>query len=162
MKNNVTVFHDASGNPIQVLLSWVEYQKLINPEKPGKSLETNDPNRIRLPGTNGLMALDVQALVENLHVLGAVVIPINCKAQALDAFGENENVTLEVVVRCMLGQESPYKNTMQCTNALVDALVETGRFERCRAKSAKLQINHSCPYPLKQFYRPVHCLRIVG
>lgn len=76
------------------------------------------------------------------------LLPIAKKTQKLDEFtGAPANGLDAILRRCFLPEGSPYQNTMQATNAVVDALVETGLFSRT-------------VQPMPGFYRPVQCLAI--
>lgn len=76
------------------------------------------------------------------------LLPIAKKTQKLDDFtGGPANGLDAILRRCFLPVGSPYQNTMQATNAVVDALVETGLFSRT-------------VQPMPGFYRPVQCLAI--
>ena len=61
--------------------------------------------------------------------------------------GEAVNGLDAILRRCFLPENSPYKNTMQATTAVVDALVETGIFSRSIEA-------------MTGYYRPVQCIRI--
>lgn len=76
------------------------------------------------------------------------LLPIAKKTQKLDDFtGGPANGLDAILRRCFLPEGSPYQNTMQATNAVVDALVETGLFSRTVQS-------------MPGFYRPVQCLAI--
>jgi hypothetical protein len=158
MKNDLTIFHDASGNPTQVLMSWVEYQKLLSgkPKLDGAALQTN-PNEIRLPGA-GNYALNVVDLVARLKTWGFSIIPICARAKKLTEFEGYEKNSLEYVIRAdILGPESPYHNTMQCTTLVIEALVHSGWFERCKDKGPRYSDGR--PF-VETYYRAVMCLKI--
>ena len=75
-------------------------------------------------------------------------LAINKRRQAYDKFeGEAVNGLDAILRRCFLPENSPYKNTMQATTAVVDALVETGIFSRSIEA-------------MTGYYRPVQCIRI--
>jgi len=74
---------------------------------------------------------------------------VNQRAQSLDKFPQDQWDTLDPFVRRhFLLPSSPYRNTMQVTTEVVDALVDTGMFKRIKKK-----------YPY--FYRPVNALEVV-
>ncbi|MCZ2903226.1 hypothetical protein [Burkholderia thailandensis] len=76
------------------------------------------------------------------------LLPIAKKTQKLDDFtGGPANGLDSILRRCFLPKGSPYQNTMQATNAVVDALVETSLFSRT-------------VQAMSGFYRPVQCLAI--
>jgi hypothetical protein len=158
MKNDLTIFHDASGNPTQVLMSWVEYQKLLSgkPKLDGEALQLNS-NEISLPGA-GNFAVNVDELVHLLKNNGVSIVPICARAKKLTEFEEHEKASLEYIIRSvLLGPESPYHNTMQCTALVVEALVHSGRFERCKDKGPRYFDGR--PF-VETYYRAVMCLKI--
>lgn len=72
-------------------------------------------------------------------------IPINARTQALRVFEKEFSAGLDPLIRRhFLPKDSPYRNTMQATTAVVDALVKTGLFSRSKRKF--------------NFYRPVNAL----
>lgn len=159
MKNDLTIFHDASGNPTQVMMSWVEYQKLLHvKDKPTPGmLRVDNGNDIYLPGAANT-ALNIPQLITTLKGMGLVTIPICARAKRMEEFTEAEQVSLEYLVRTMLLDIAPqYANTMQCTTLVVSALVEAGAFVRSQSKGPCYNDGRSFK---EKFYRSVQCLTL--
>jgi hypothetical protein len=92
---------------------------------------------------------DVLQLVDLLKRLGTKNIAIAQRAQTLDKFEHGQILNgLDPMLRTFfLPKDSPYRNTMQANNELVEALVETGIFQHTVAK-------------FDAWYRPVKSLKI--
>lgn len=131
-----------------------------------ESLLSADKLFIKLPHGGPDAKIDVHAFAYAFcrrgttdSVLPVVpVVPIAKKTQKLadfEAKRDNENKIVgpingldAMLRRCCLPEGSPYRDTMQATTAVVDALVETGLFKRT------IQT-------MPGFYRPVQCLSVV-
>ncbi|WP_460421856.1 hypothetical protein [Pseudomonas sp. ZL2] len=154
MKATVQFILDQNEAPIFAVLPYAEYTRLVENQRTGAeaplspSLLSPDGRYIRLPHGGPGAKLDVLAFVKWLEKRSIVNMAINQRAQTLDKFPANQSGTLDPVIRSFfLPQNSPYKNTMQATTDVVDALVETGVFTR---------IKQSYEY----FYRPVNAIEV--
>lgn len=113
------------------------------------SLLSEDKRYIRLPNAGPSMWLDVLRFADLCSRRSLSFIAINQRAQTLDKFDPGQAFTLDPILRrVFLPDDSPYKNTMQASNEVVDALVETGMFKRSMR-----------PFPA--FYRPVKSLDVI-
>lgn len=92
---------------------------------------------------------DVLQLADLLKRLGTKNIAIAQRAQTLDKFEHDQILNgLDPMLRMFfLPKESPYRNTMQANNELVEALVATGIFQHTVAR-------------FDAWYRPVKSLKI--
>ena len=152
--NEVQFLSDDSGRPVFAVLPMAVYQALIANQGTGAlpaapSLLCADGRNVRLPYGGPQSRLDVLRLADLCHRLQTTQLAIGQRAQALSEFSEEEvRHGLDPWIRSFfLPEDSPYKNTMQASNEVVDTLVETGIFER-----ATLKFPH--------YYRAVKSLKI--
>jgi len=152
VKAPVQFILDQHESPVFAVLPYAEYMRLIANQNdahsmaPALSLLSEDGRHIRLPHGGPDAQLDIVELLLVLKARGITDLAINQRAQTLQKFPDDQADTLDPIIRReLLGQDSPYKNTMQAVTEVVDALVETGIFSRAKKS-----------YPC--FYRPVNAL----
>lgn len=168
MKQSVQFIVNEQGLPEYAVLSYERYKQLIegstNEAKPvASALLCDDQRFIALPYGGSGAQLDVARLADLMQRSGKTQIAINQRAQALDKFPEDQRATLDPLIRrVFLAKDSPYKNTMQATQEVIDALVETGIFHRTQAKfgySARvvkaLEVNQGALHAYLQEHGPV-------
>jgi len=146
------------GTPAFVVIPYAEFERNYRPvaahdlaESPLKgtnSLISEDGMHISLPH-GGDAKIDLHRFVQAWDDRGTTwVMAVGKRRQAYEKFyGEVVNGLDAILRRCFLPANSPYKNTMQATTVVVEALVETGLFEH--------GVEHVTGY-----YRPVQVLRI--
>lgn len=151
---NVQFIHSADGQPLFAVVPMAIYQTLVDnnlSENLPKtaSLLSADGRYVRLPNAGPNFHLDVLRLADLFERRGTTCIAIAQRAQTLDKFDEEQarNGLDPLIRRLFLPENSPYRNTMQASNEVVDALVQTGIFEPTMAK-----------FPA--WYRPVKSLKI--
>lgn len=151
---NTQFIRDIDGQPIFAILPIDTYKSLIKDssefeQPPRASLLSADGRYVRLPNAGPDFHLDVLRLVDLLARRGTISLAIAQRAQTLDKFNEDQfrNGLDPLIRRCFLPDGSPYKNTMQASNEVVDALVQTGIFEPAMEK-----------FPA--WYRPVKSLKV--
>jgi|SRR5471030_632091 len=150
--SNVQFLIGKDGDPQFAVLPYGEYLALQK-ALPGEQLATHtasllsaDKTRILLPHGGPNAYLDLVQFADYVARHGVMNMAINQRAQALDKFPREQLNTLDPLIRHhFLPQGSPYKNTMQATTAVVDALVESGLFVRVKQS-----------YP--SFFRPVNAI----
>lgn len=133
------------------------------PDPVSESLLSADKLFITLPHGGPDAKIDVHAFAHAFCRRGTTdtvlpVVPIAKKTQKLADFEAKRDDDNKIVGpingldamlrRCCLPEGSPYRDTMQATTAVVDALVETGLFKRTTQS-------------MSGFYRPVQCLSVV-
>jgi hypothetical protein len=140
------------GQPQFAVLPYQEYIRFkeslpeANLVLHSASLLSADKTRILLPNGGPGAYIDLIQLVHYFNKFGIIDMAINMRAQTLEKFPNDQKNTLDPLIRCrFLPLDSPYKNTMQATTAVVDALVESGLFSR---------IKKLYPY----FFRPVNAI----
>ncbi|MDN7487542.1 MULTISPECIES: hypothetical protein [Burkholderia] len=163
----------SDGTPTHVIIPVDEFERdyvridtthaAPESEPARESLLSADKLFIKLPHGGPDAKIDVHAFAHAFCRRGTTdtvlpVVPIAKKTQKLADFeakrdGNNNMVGpingLDAMLRrCCLPEGSPYRDTMQATTAVVDALVETGLFKRT---------TQSMP----GFYRAVQCLSVV-
>ncbi|WP_176050836.1 hypothetical protein [Burkholderia sp. BCC1644] len=154
----VQFIHDADGKPVYAVIPIDEYSKMkdayVTGESPStqESLLSADLLYITLPHGGPDARIDMRQFVEAWLSRGtsfvALPMPVNKRRQVYSKFIGNGLNTLDPILRrCFLPDRSPYANTMQATNAVVDALEQTGVFTRTVEG-------------YDGFYRPVQCIRI--
>lgn len=153
MKNTQFIL-DADGNPAFAVLPIDAYEALTKNssdfEQPSRSsLLSADGRYVRLPNAGPDFHLDVLQLADLLQRRGTVSLAIAQRAQSLEKFNDEQfrNGLDPLIRRCFLPEDSPYKNTMQASNEVVDALVQTGIFEPAMIK-----------FPA--WYRPVKSIKV--
>lgn len=154
-KNMVDIqyINDSQGKPAFAVIPIADFVAMGTSAAPSleerSSLLSEDGLSISLPHGGGAV-IDLRQFIYAWIRRGTVSMsmPVNKRRQRYDEFSHETINTLDPVLRrCFLPADSPYRNTMQATTAVVDALVETGVFEL---------VTNSHP----GFYRPVQCLRI--
>lgn len=149
--SNVQFILDEDKTPIYAIVPYGDYLKLLEEGSPGDlaagpTLLSKDSLQIRLP-YGGEASIDLVRLVDYCEHYAISSIAINKRTQALERFPANQRDTLDPLLRiCFLPENSPYKNTMQATSEVVDALVETGIFKRSKRIFKDV------------FYRPVNAI----
>lgn len=165
MKRQHPTIQDPDGNVLYYLVPPEEYQMHFAAnvtQADTSSLISEDGLKIYLPEAGEGDHIDLVRLARycvdtSLVAMGAdddrdsvkeeyaKSFPINMRQQALKNFEARQMGSLDPLIRAkFLPKDSPYKNTMQATTAVVDALVETGLFSRSKRKF--------------DFYRPVNSL----
>lgn len=150
----VQFIESSDGEPLFAVIPYKEYLHLRSqvpqtgmPVTP--SLLSADGRFIRLPNAGPGVFLDVLKLADLVERRGLLDLAINQRAQSLDKFPPEQRSTLDPLIRrAFLPAGSSYTNTMQATNEVVDAIVQTGLFRRIQKT-----------YDL--FYRPVKALQVV-
>ncbi|WP_179061455.1 hypothetical protein [Pseudomonas taiwanensis] len=136
----VQYLHAADGTPLFAVLPIDQYRQLLNGQGTvpvTAPLLSADGRYVSLPHGGSDAKLDVVQLIE--HWLAGIEsktleahMAINSRAQTLDRFPpEQQRCTLDPLVRTQFLQSDGYRNTMQVTTEVVDALVATGVFSRC-------------------------------
>jgi hypothetical protein len=149
------------GQPQFAVLPYEDYCNLVNASSDAthvapRSLINADRTDITLPNGGPGAYIDLVRLADYFQRRGTcdlginqMDMAVNQRAQSLEKFPSDQRDTLDPFVRRhFLRPDSPYRNTMQVTTEVVDALVDTGMFKR---------IKKSYPY----FYRPVNALEVV-
>ncbi|NNN23389.1 hypothetical protein [Pseudomonas nitroreducens] len=154
----VQYIHDADGTPMFAVLPIDQYRQLLNGQgaiPASATLLSADGRYVSLPHGGSDAKLDVVLLIE-FWLTGIrdgdldEHMAINSRAQVFDRFpAAQQTCTLDPLVRDRFLQSPSYRNTMQVTTEVVDALVATGVFSRC----SKL-------YPDLSFTRSVKALEI--
>jgi len=159
MNHAVQFILDQNQKPLFAVLPFESYKKLIDhqdsasdlPSHP--SLLSEDGMRVRLPHGGPGAYIDLVRLVDYCMNASLVSMAINARQQALDKFSIDQIASLDPLIRmCFLPKDSPYRNTMQATTEVVDALVETGIFVRSK---------RSFDAPNSKYYRPVNALDFI-
>lgn len=138
--SDVQFLHDKAGNPVFAVLSMDYYRSLTASESP--AIEVGPPNllvddgyTVKLPYGGPDAQIDIRDLVRYLLKNGVYDLAINQRAQSLDKYPEDQRMTLDPIIRHdFLAKSSPYKNTMQATADVVEALVKSGYFVRIKKK----------------------------
>lgn len=145
MNPKAQFIYDDAQQPLYAILPFAEYMRLQGEDQPAPqkpSLLSNDRLSIRLPNGGPDAHIDLPRFVDYFCKAGLLSIPINQRAKKFSEFGVTELLSLEGLIRgCFLKKNSSYRNTMQATNDVVAALVETGMFKEVRFYKAKLRNN---------------------
>ncbi|MCO7557605.1 hypothetical protein [Metapseudomonas otitidis] len=152
------IIYDTNNKPAFAVLPYPEYEKMMTllAEKLDQSspLLSEDGLTIRLPHGGPDACIDLIVLANYCYERSLISIAIGARQQRLSKFAANQVGALDPLIRmCFLKPDSPYRNTMQATNDVVDALVETGLFKR-----TKRDFNNAKEG--QQFYRPVLALDV--
>ncbi|MBV7538325.1 hypothetical protein KW842_21350 [Duganella sp. sic0402] len=147
--------NDIEGKPAFVVIPYAEYLRshagtVGEPDvSASDSMLSVDGRFIRLPHGGQGAQIDLVRFVDAWMRRGTIsVLAINKRRQAYENFeGDALNGLDAIVRRCFLPTDSPYKNTMQATTAVVDAFVESGLFSRSVEQ-------------MNGYYRPVQCIRL--
>lgn len=139
MSKNVQFILNDQEKPVFAVLPYQAYLDLIKdkdiPEEltVASSLISSDGLKIRLPYGGPGAEIDLIRLVDYCRRSATVSMSINARQQTLDKFSSNQMGSLEYLLRTQfLPKDSPYKNTMQATSEVVDALEQTGIFRRSK------------------------------
>ena len=98
-------------------------------------LLTQDQTAIKLPYGGPGTCLIVEDLIQYLKKHHITHLAINQRAQTLDKYPKEQEMTLDPIIRReFLMGDSSYRNTMQASGEVVDALVSTGRFRRTKKR----------------------------
>ncbi|XEG73997.1 hypothetical protein QA447_07140 [Pseudomonas sp. abacavir_1] len=152
------VIYDMNNKPAFAVLPYPEYEKIMTLlaeklDQPSPLL-SEDGLFIRLPHGGPDACIDLIVLANYCYERSLIAIAIGARQQRLSKFDANQVGALDPLIRmCFLRPDSPYRNTMQATTEVVDALVETGLFKR-----TKRDFNNAKEG--QQFYRPVLALDV--
>lgn len=138
--SSVQFIHGDNGEAVFAVMPIEMYRALIaggsRSEASASShpLLNEDQTMIKLPygGTNAY--LHVPDLLKYLKEHGIKNLAINQRAQTLDKFPEEQQMTLDPIIRREFLGDLRYRNTMQATTEVVDALVATGHFRRIKQR----------------------------
>lgn len=124
MNNSDIFLKNNLGEVTHIVLTKERYESLTNTKN------IDDYNGINLPYANN----QTEPLIKFLEYFisnNIEIMPINNKACTLSDFKEEHlKTTLDPVIRSyILGEDSPYRNTMQAVNDVVNQLVKTGFFK---------------------------------
>lgn len=135
--NGVQFLSDDSGKPVFAVLPVAVYQALIEQQNGSElptapSLLSANGRYVKLPYGGPEARLDLLRLTDLCQRLQTTRLAIGHRAQGLDKFSDQEvrHGLDPWIRRFFLGEDSPYKNTMQATSEVVAALVKSGLFER--------------------------------
>ncbi len=140
---NIQFLSNENGEPVFAVLPIATYRELIadrdaadQPAAQSPSLLSADGRYVRLPHGGPNARLDVLRLVDLCARQEISCLAIGKRAQALDLFSREEvRHGLDPLIRSFfLPKDSPYRNTMQAVNDVVDALVETGIFDHAKMR----------------------------
>ncbi|WP_085600418.1 MULTISPECIES: hypothetical protein [unclassified Pseudomonas] len=138
----VQFIHNEAGEAEYAVMPIAHYRKLIAEDfdssvKAPHPLLTQDKIAIKLPYGGAGTCLVVEDLINYLKNHEIAHLAINQRAQTLDKYPEDQQMTLDPIIRReFLAEGSPYRNTMQASAEVVDALVSTGRFRRAKKRYA--------------------------
>ena len=147
---NIQFLSNENGEPVFAVLPIATYRELVatcrddtigdrpaSPQSP--SLLSADGRYVRLPHGGPNARLDVLRLADLCARQAISCLAIGKRAQALNLFSREEvRHGLDPMIRSFfLPKDSPYRNTMQAVNDVVNALVETEIFDH-----AKLNFPH--------------------
>lgn len=119
--------------PYQAYLDLIKEQEVPAEYTVASTLMSRDGTKIRLPHGGPGAEIDLVRLVDYCRVSSLVSMSINARQQTLDKFESKQLGSLDYLLRTQfLAKDSPYKNTMQATTEVVDALVHTGIFRRSK------------------------------
>jgi hypothetical protein len=133
--------NDEGGTPIFAIVPMARYMELLKANKADDATEASSASLfnadewvVKLPHAGVFGFLDVRALITWMrNTFPDHTVAINNRAQSLSAFPDEQYETLDPWIRRNLSEPAQkYLNTMQATNAVVDALVETGIFKRVK------------------------------
>ncbi|MGZ9568792.1 hypothetical protein ACVTTK_05435 [Alcaligenes nematophilus] len=147
--------NDAMNNPLFAIIPIDLYRQLqqqgadLDPA-PRPSLLSEDGRFVTLPYGGPDARIDVALFICLWHRQGLWQMPINKRAHKYSDFPENRTMTLDPVIRrVFLNPGSAYVNTMQASDDVVEALVETGAFKRVKVANPS-------------FSRPVDGIEIIA
>lgn len=139
--NNVQFLHNQFGEAIFAILPIETYKALLlgSSQETAEQVKTSpllfgegDNLSVRLPYGGPDAAVKIKDIISKFKNLGVNEMAVNARAQSLDKFSEDQQHTLDPVLRRMLPHS--YQNTMQATKDVVDALVASGYFKLDRRK----------------------------
>jgi hypothetical protein len=136
----VQFIHNEAGEAEYAVMPIAHYRQLIADDfdpsdKKPHPLLTEDMTAIKLPNGGPGTCLIVEDLIKYLKDHEIVHLAINQRAQTLDKYPEDQEMTLDPIIRReFLVEGSSYRNTMQASGDVVDALVSTGRFRRTKKR----------------------------
>lgn len=135
---SVQFIHNENGEVEYAVMPIAYYRSLISDGSDSEAphpLLTKDKTAIKLPYGGPGTCLIIEDLVNYLKKHGIKDLAINQRAQVLKAYPEEQEMTLDPIIRReFLTEDSSYRNTMQATGEVVDALVSTGRFRRTKKR----------------------------
>jgi hypothetical protein len=135
MKFSAQIIYGADEQPLFAVLPYEAYVSLQRQVGSAVAFEEGAQRFVRLPHAGPKGRLDVLRLVEFLTRANILEIAVNKRAQIYEKFPQDQQMTLDPLIRReFLGLKSPYVNTMQAINEVIDSLVQTGLFERSKMK----------------------------
>lgn len=136
---SVQFIHNEAGEAEYAVLPIAHYRALTaegsGQEMAPHPLLTEDGTAIKLPYGGPGVCLVIEDLVQYFKENKIKDLAINQRAQSLDKYPDEQQMTLDPIIRrVFLVDTSPYRNTMQATAEVIDALVSTGRFRRTKKR----------------------------
>lgn len=135
---SVQFIHNENGEAEYAVMPIAYYRSLTSQGSDSDTahpLLTQDKKAVKLPYGGPGTCLVIDDLVDYLKKHGIKDLAINQRAQVLGAYPKEQEMTLDPIIRReFLMQDSSYRNTMQATGEVVDALVSTGRFRRTKKR----------------------------
>jgi len=139
MSKQVQLILNDQEKPVFAVLPYTTYLELIKGKDVpddlsiATSLISPDGLKIRLPHGGPGAEIDLVRLVDYCRQSSMVSMAVNARQQTLDKFDSKQLGSLDHLLRTQfLAKDSPYRNTMQATSEVVDALVRTGIFRRSK------------------------------
>lgn len=136
----VQFIHNEDGEVEYAVMPIAHYRELISDDFdasviPHHPLLNQDKTMVKLPYGGADTWVCIADLISYLRAQGITHLAINQRAQTLDKFPEEQQMTLDPIIRReFLVDGSPYRNTMQASGEVVDALVSTGLFRRTKKR----------------------------
>lgn len=135
---SVQFIHNENGEAEYAVMPIAYYRSLtsdVSDNDTAHPLLTQDKTAVKLPYGGPGTCLVIDDLVDYLRKNGIKDLAINQRAQVLSAYPKEQEMTLDPIIRReFLNEDSSYRNTMQATGEVVDALVSTGRFRRTKKR----------------------------
>ncbi len=140
---NIQFLSNENGEPVFAVLPIATYRELIagrdagdQPAAHSTSLLSADGRYVRLPHGGPKAQLDVLRLADLCARKEISCLAVGKRAHALEKFSKEDiQHGLDPLIRSFfLPKDSPYRNTMQAVNDVVDALVETGIFDHAKIR----------------------------
>lgn len=138
--NSVQFIHGDDGEAVFAVMPIGMYRNLIAGGARSEASASNHPllneeqTMIKLPYGGPNAYLHVPDLLAYLKDHGITHLAINQRAQTLDKFPPEQSMTLDPIIRREFLGDLRYKNTMQATTEVIDALVSTGHFRRIKQR----------------------------
>ncbi|MHB2048869.1 hypothetical protein [Pseudomonas sp. VEM90] len=138
--SSVQFIHGDNGEAVFAVLPIEMYRSLLaggaGSEASASShpLLNEDQTMIKLPYGGPNAYLHIPDLLKYLKDNGIKHLAINQRAQILDNFPPEQAMTLDPIIRREFLGDLRYRNTMQATTEVVDALVASGHFRRVKKR----------------------------